>query len=137
MGANDHVETKKRGKRAAQSSVVGESYDAEFRGYINLDLTDDQKASWAKWAGSPDEAAWLESSVSDGVNLSLRIDPRSGGFLASATQRRVGSPNAGLCVTARAREAVSALSRVVYCLAILGEKERWEDTQPLANPDRW
>jgi hypothetical protein len=75
--------------------------------------------------------------VGDGVNLSLKLDPKGGGFLASATQRRADSPNAGLVVTARGRDAATAWGRCLFCLALLGHKERWEDTQPLANPDRW
>lgn len=124
-------------KSPRQKGKVGASYDAPFRGYINLNLSDEQKASFEVWAAS--EAPWdaLAGFVSDGVNLSLRIDPKSGGFLASATQRREDSPNAGLVVTARASGAAKALFRVLFCLVVLSHEERWESTQPLADPDRW
>jgi hypothetical protein len=117
---------------------VGTGYDAPFRGYINLNLSTGQKDAYDKWFDSGSFAEQLSFQVGDGVNLSLKIDPKGGGgFLASATQRREDSPNAGLVVTARASDPVKALGRVVYCLTILSHKPAWEDTQPLADPDRW
>ena len=116
---------------------VGKGYDAPFRGYINLMLTDEQKAHWLKW--SETNAFWLQldAFVSDGVNIAVKVDPKGTGFLASATQRSEASANAGLVVTARGKDASIALSRVVFVLSVLGRKERWEDTQPIADPDRW
>lgn len=137
MGVNDHVDKKPRKKPSQQPSGVEKSYQAEFKGYINLELTDAQKAAWVEWGDTQAPFEWFAGQVEDGVNLAIRIDPKSGGFLASATQRRESSPNAGLCVTARAREPWAALSRLLYCLAILSHGETWEAVQPMANPDRW
>lgn len=116
---------------------VGEQYDAPFRGYINLQLSPEQKETYDAWASSESFWQWLQSSVEEGVNLSLKLDPKGTGYLASATQRRVSSPNAGLVVTARAGDAAKALGRCLFCLAILSHSERWEDLVPLADPDRW
>lgn len=116
---------------------LGESYDAEFKGYINLTLSDAQKSSYPQWVASAAFPRQLEGFTADGINFSLKIEPKGGGFLASATQRRVGSPNAGYCVTARAKDAVTALGRCVYCVTILSRAERWTDVQDVANPDRW
>ena len=129
----------KNGKErpAKREGKVGTGYDAPFRGYINLNLSDEQKADWLTWSATDSFWMQLDAFVSDGVNLAIKIDPKGSGFLASATQRREDSPNAGLVVTARGKDASIALSRVVFVLAVLGRKERWEDTQPLADPDRW
>jgi hypothetical protein len=116
---------------------VGKGYDAPFRGYINLNLSDEQKAAYDKWAASSSLWEALEFNVAAGVNISLKLDPKSEGFLASATQRAEASPNAGLVVTARGRDAATAWGRVLYCLTVLNRKERWEETQPVADPDRW
>lgn len=124
-------------KRTGKPSVVGKGNDAPFRGYINLNLTDDQKSAFDSWSGSASVWEALEFQVADGVNLSLKQDPKSDGFLASGTQRREASPNAGLVVTARGRDAATAWGRLLYCLTLLSRKEKWEETQPLANPDRW
>lgn len=119
------------------SGGVATSYDAPFRGYINVQLSDAQKATYEQWCASASYWETLEFSVADGINVSLKIEPKSGGYIASATQRRAGSPNAGLVVTARGKDASTALGRVIFILAILSHAERWEDIQPLANPDRW
>lgn len=129
----------KNGKErpARSKGKVGAGYDAPFRGYINLNLSDEQKTAWLKWSESASFWEALAHHVADGVNLAVKVDPKGTGFLASATQRRETSPNAGLVVTARGKDASVALSRCVYCLVILGHKERWEYTQPVADPDRW
>ena len=111
--------------------------NAEFRGYVNLNLSEDEKERYPAWAASGAYWEALEGFTEAGVNLSLKRERKTGGFLASGTQRAADSPNAGLCVTARGRDASTALGRLLFCLTILSKKERWEDTQPLANPDRW
>jgi hypothetical protein len=125
------------GKFQGKGKEKKKGYDAPFVGYVNLQLTDEQKEAYVSWAAS--ESFWeqLEYQVGDGVNLSIKVDVKSGGFIGSATQRREDSPNAGLVVTARGGSVTKALGRTLYCLTILSHKEQWVDTQPLANPDRW
>ena len=135
MGVNDHREPKRKSNR--KQSSVGEGWDAAFRGYINVNLSEEQKEAWGDYHSSAHAWAQFDASVSDGVNLSIRYDAKGQCFLASATQRREGSPNAGLVVTARGGEPLISLTRLLYTLAFLGSAERWEDIQPLANPDRW
>src|SRR3954462_12338537 len=124
-------------KPTRKQDKVGSLDGADFRGYINLNLSDEQKEAYVLWAASGSFWEALEYNTGAGVNLSLKRDAKGGGFLASATQRDSNSPNAGLCVTARGKDATTAWGRVLYCLTILNRKARWEDTQPLANPDRW
>jgi len=111
--------------------------NADFRGYINLELSETQKAAYPSWSQSGAYWEALEAFTDAGVNLSLKRERKTGGFLASATQRDPDSPNAGLCVTARGKDAGTAFGRVLFILTLLSHKERWEDTQPLSNPDRW
>lgn len=120
-----------------KSNSVATVDNAPFRGYINLTITEDQKRAFDKWQESASLWEVLEASVADGVNLAVKRDPKGSGFLSSATQRRVDSPNAGLVVTARGSSAATSWARLLYCLAILSRAERWEDVQPMADPDRW
>lgn len=124
-------------KRARKPGTLGESYDAVFRGYINLNLSADQKASFEPWSEGASPMEVLQASVEDGINISLKLEAKSGGYLASATQRRVSSPNAGLVVTARAGGAAKALLRLLFCLVLLSHSERWEVLAPMSDPDRW
>jgi hypothetical protein len=136
-GKARYGDTDGKNKPARKPSGVGGGMDAAFRGYINLQLSADQKAAYEDWSGSASLWEALQGFCSDGVNLSLKLDPRSEGYIASGTQRRESSPNAGLVVTARARDAGTALGRLLFSLTILSHAERWEDMQPIADPDRW
>lgn len=122
---------------AVRQQTVKETYDATFRGFINLSLSEEQKEKFPAWFESSSFWEAFEAFSADGVGFSCKRDPRSDGYLASATQRRTGSINAGLVVTARAGDAAKALGRVVFSVLVLSHKERWEDTQPVADPDRW
>lgn len=136
MRKDDYARKNGVDKPVRKQGSVGKD-NAEFRGYINLNLSADQKAQYPAWfaGSSPWEA--LEAFVGDGVNIALKREKGGEGFLASATHRREDSPNAGLCVTARGRDAATAFGRVLYCLTLLGHSERWEDLQPMADPERW
>jgi len=135
---SDGKDTSKKGKAGqGAAGAVGESYDAPFRGYINLNLSDDQKRAYARWVETASMWEQLEASAADGVHLAVKYSPKEACFLASATQRRVASPNAGLVVTARGKDATTAWGRILYILAVLSKDVKWEATQPMADPDRW
>lgn len=130
-------DTDGKDKPTKKSGTLGEGYDAAFRGYVNINLTAEQKAAFDKWSGSASVTETLNAAVADGVNLSLKYEAKAKTFLASGTQRREGSPNAGLVVTARGSEPQKAFLRLLFTLAFLSRTPRWEDTQPVADPDRW
>jgi len=124
-------------KSSRKSGSVDGVDDAEFRGYVNLNLGAAEKAVWLEWAQT--SVVWdaLDYQVSCGVNVSVKRDRKNDAFVASGTQRDPKSPNAGLVVTARGRSAAIALSRLIFSLGVLDRTERWEDTQAVADPDRW
>jgi len=128
---------KARSNAAGKRGAVAGLYDAPFRGYINLNLSADEKAGYDEWAAGSTLWDVLDVQAADGVNLAVKVDPKGDGFLASATQRRAASVNAGLVVTARGKTPTVAWGRLLYCLAILSRSESWEETQPMADPDRW
>ena len=122
----------RRNKKAA-----GEE-DAEFKGYVNLVLSEADKEAFGAWAKGNDPIPTLDGVVSDGVQISVKQDRKTvGGFIASGTMRRNDSPNAGLCVTARAKAPGMALWRLLFSFTLLYRTGHWEDTQPMADPDRW
>lgn len=125
------------GKSVGKRKSVGTGYDAPFQGYVNVELSDAQREVFQAWREGASPWEQLEASVSDGVNIAVKFVPGDALFLASGTQRREGSANAGLVVTARGRDAGTALLRLLYILAYLSHKPAWEDTQKRANPDRW
>lgn len=137
MARGDYSSKNGKDKPARGAGKVGGGYDAAFRGFINVNLSEDDKARFEAWFASASFWEVLKGQVADGVSVSVKVNQRDGGFIASAQQRRADSPNAGLVVTARGREPDVALGRVVFILALLSHSERWEDVQPMADPDRW
>jgi len=111
-------------------------YNADFRGYINVNLSEEQRDHLPLWLENADVEKFCKAWCATGLVLSMKLDPKTGNFMASATQRNEQSHNAGLAVTARANSPVKALQRLLYILDILGAG-KWEDVQPMADPDRW
>ena len=132
-----YEDTKGKDRKRGSTKGVGAGYDAPFRGYINLNLSDEQKATYVAWSETASPWETFAVMVEDGVNIAVKRDPKGEGYLASATHRREDSPNAGLVVTARAKEPSLAWGRLLFILAVLSRHARWEDTQPVADPDRW
>jgi hypothetical protein len=130
-----HKDRKPRAK--SKGSDGGSADNAEFRGYINLPLSVEEKENWAVWSGTSDVWAVLDAQIGLGINVSVKREKGGQLFVGSATQRDPSSPNAGLVITARGQSAWVALTRVLYCLVVLSRSDRWEDTQPVADPDRW
>jgi len=111
-------------------------YNAVFRGYINVNLSEEQRDHLPTWLEQADVERLCKAYCATGLVLSMKLDAKTGNFMASATQRNEQSHNAGLAVTARANSPVKALQRLLYILDILGSG-KWEDVQPMADPDRW
>lgn len=136
MASKDFGQNGKNKPHAKQDSV-GSDDNSPFRGYINVNLTDLEKQAYPEWAKPETVFEVFAAAVASGVNVSVKREVKSQGFLASGTQRDIHSVNAGLCVTARAKDPVTAFGRLMFILGVLNRSENWEDTAPLASPDRW
>lgn len=135
MGINDRRQEAKEAKREAGSA--GKSGVAEWRGYINVDLSPDEKAQFDEWMRGDDPWDILTEIAAAGCVVTVKTNAGSTGFMASITQRSPASVNAGLCVTARASSAGKALFRAVFLVASLGVAEDWTKGHEVADPDRW
>lgn len=135
MGTNDRAQDSREAKKAAARK--GSGGEAEWRGYVNVELSAAQKAQFDDWAATG--APWdvLEEVGCAGVVVTVKVEKSGTGFIASATQRDTASLNAGLCVTARARTAGKAFMRLLFTLEVVGPSGDWTRGQPVADPDRW
>ena len=79
----------------------------------------------------------LNLAVAEGIAVSVKLDPAGGGSIAAATQRNPGDRNAGLCITARGRDAVVAWGRLMFVLHVVGVASDWEAAGTVSDPDRW
>lgn len=135
MGMNDREQDAAEERKANRAMKAGAV--ADWRGYVNVDLSNAQKREHDDWAQTGEAWEVLDDVLATGCVLSLKTNPGAGGYLASLTQRNPTSVNAGLCVTARARTAGVALTRVLYIVQFLGVHNDWAASHPPADPDRW
>lgn len=131
------VRAKENGMRESEVPAPRmDVYNAPFKGYINVNLSDEQKDRMPAWVDSVEMDELVRFWCISGCVLSMKLDPKTGNYMASVTQRKEDSPNAGLAVTARAGHPVKALYRLLYVLDILGGGA-WQEQHPMADPDRW
>lgn len=136
--SNGNYADKDGKERKARKHVTDEQADnAPFVGYVNVDLTDQQKAAYTKWAETASLWEQFTFFVSVGVNVSVKRERSSGGYLASGTQRDPTSVNAGLVVTARGKDPVTAFGRLVYTLTLLEKTGAWTRPKQRVDDDRW
>lgn len=132
----NEIKAEKRAK-AADARAAKAAAQAEWRGYINVQLSAEEKAEFDDWMHLEEPWDRLTEAVENGCVVSLKKDGSSSAFLCSITQRTEGHVNAGLSITARSKEAGKALFRAVFLVARLGVQENWEQAAPLADDDRW
>lgn len=123
-------------KSARKSGKLASEYNASFNGFVNITLTEEQKTAFGDWSPS---APWVEilSDLSDdGVVFSLKKDFKGDTYMASLTQRREDSENAGLCVTARSSDAGVAMLRILYIASQI-LPTAWREAEEERKEDRW
>ena len=103
VGTNDRARNSREEQKAAARK--GGGGEAEWRGYVNVELSASQKAQFDDWAATGTPWDVLEEVGGAGVVVTVKVEKGGQGFIASATQRDAASLNAGLCVTARAKSA--------------------------------
>lgn len=135
MGANDRELEARESRAEARRAKAPKQ--AEWRGYINADISEGVKAQWDDWMCTEGPWEHLQAIVETGCVVSLKLDGHSSRFLGSITQRNPDSVNAGLCVTARGSTPEKALFRAVFTVAWLGVNASWSESAPVADDDRW
>ena len=91
---------------------------APFVGYVNITLTSDDKDDYEAWSNESDvvEEQYL-SALELGYQFSIKYDLASEAFLCSASQFRIGRPDAGLIYSARSNHPFAALHKAVYVVS--------------------
>lgn len=113
------VEGVKRGGRKSQSHETKtrekRMEKVEWKGYINVTLTEAQKRSYVAWINDPDIFSnALELALRDGYKLSVDYQLRENAYRASFYCQNADLPEAGFCLSVFAREYGTALNKLVY-----------------------
>jgi len=135
MGNNDRTQNAREEASAARRAR--DRADAQWRGYVNVVVSDALKAQFDDWARTDEPWVLLGELATSGCVVSVKAGSDAGTFLATITQRTAGHVNAGLCISARAGEAGKALFRALFCVSIMGPDPDWSAFGRVADPDRW
>lgn len=123
MGSLDNArqEAKDARRKKAAASAQDRAKDrVEFAGFVNVNLTDSQRAAWAAWHLQGEEVDDAIQDITDGVGkLSLSFDKRQGCFICSLFVTGAGRPDAGLILTMRGDHWYKALSRTAFVFSLI------------------
>jgi len=135
MGVNDRKQDAAEARRDKRGSA--RPADADWRGYVNVSLSEGDKAGLADWLAAYELSELLSACVLAGVTLSVKYLAHDSCCLASGTVRDSASVNYGYTVTARAGNPLTALERLLYSLSLVGLDTEWATSPYVVREDRW
>jgi hypothetical protein len=113
----------------ADSSKTGKGKQkVEWKGYVNLSLSEEQKAGFGVWAADTD--IWenaVPTLIERGYVLSVAYDDYNQSVVAGLYCVNVADENAGWKLTARGEYPDVALARLIYIHLVLLEGN-WSDS---------
>lgn len=136
MGATRSNEKYGRKKTTGTQSQPAADGRTPFAGFVNVTLTDAQRAHYKGWMENEElvqEA--IEAVIDTAGKLSVSIDQRQGVFIGTVFVSKQGRPDAGLVLTMRGDTWYKALTRVVYVFDIVCAGDL--STRKTAQPDGW
>lgn len=106
-----------RERRTAKKTAKKERETVAFRGFINANPSQDDKATFEGWLSQEDEFAesWAEA-CENGYKFTVTYEENGHYYRATAATWVSGDPNAGLVLSLRASDPIKALQRVVWWL---------------------
>jgi len=114
------VGSQKQLKQDARSSSIGKTDKrvkvpfAEFR-FVRIELSEKEKSEFKALLDSGEFAEIpLDEWLDRGYKLTVSRDDKSSGVICSVTAVYTNAPDAGLVLTARGRDAITALSVLAY-----------------------
>lgn len=125
MGLNDHLDKRNKTPKPKNAKPSTASY-GEWRGFINVHLTDAVKKQWFQWAADTTTFyGELEQMCRDGYKITLKWEERNDAFSAFATPKDSDHDNAGWGLSERAGDPFTALHRLVYIHSVVLSRD-WD-----------
>ena len=88
---------------------------ADFKGFINVNLTSEHKDAIQKWDLETDDVFdWIASELTGGYKVSFSYNPQNDTVAASIMCVAAKSPNAGYVVNSFAKDIYTALKALMY-----------------------
>jgi len=105
-------------RKARNSDEHSNANEVKWGGFIDIRLTEDQKAAFYVWQRENEPGMWEEFAevVAKGFKFGLSYDAENGCYIATftASGRAVIGLDQRYCLTARAPEWPTALSLLLY-----------------------
>lgn len=99
---------------AAQSNHKPSTTDASFKGWVNVDLSPNDKEQFVEWQAHEDWGGIMNVHMTRGITYSVKYDADNECYLAKAFHADKEHVSGGYAVTMRARDGVTAFARCVY-----------------------
>ena len=98
-----------------QQLLGKEHKEAQFKGFFNYELDNDQKAACKAFMREDEEIMLLiEEAIASGYKITVALNPKNGSLTASMQQKWSGEANAGMCMTAHAKHWYDAVAVLVF-----------------------
>jgi len=135
---------KKREDQAAAEAPVGkyaprELGEVEWGGFINCNLSPDQKTDFGEWVVSEDVGVWslLEDAVTQGLKYGLTWDEQNQCYIATLTGNGCLTINKRFCLTSRAGTYGEATALLMFKHVVLAQGD-WGTYRPRTRGfDNW
>lgn len=115
-----------RKPKAKQEEKLWEK--AKWEGFVNLKLTpEEKKAIKDNLLNEEDCFATLQALAEDGYKVSLSYSIPEDVYTAAVTGTYQGRPNAGITMSLRHREIVTAVSGLSWCHQEAGKDGEWTE----------
>lgn len=106
--SSESLQGKKGSPRDKKSDYV-------WQGFVDIPLSEAQKADFKSWNVEADDIlAAVASVVTDGYKVTLSHDEKHGTYQASLTCLADGDPNRGFTMSGRAGDPLKALAVALY-----------------------
>lgn len=132
--SDEQIKMRRDAREVVEARLRGS--DAKFEGFVNVNLTGDEKAEFAGWVETADFAGLLSFVVEEGNVLSVKAGKEGKGFSAAVTCRWAKSTNAGWCVNMRADDPLKACWRVLFVVCVL-LKGDWREANARRGESDW
>lgn len=101
-----------------------ETKQSEWRGFVDVKLTQDEKEKFAAWdVQDGDLWVFMADSIASGHKLSLTYNKQNDQYVASFTGQQEKGSNAGLTLSAYAKDWYDAIRVLVFKHAVLLEAD--------------
>jgi len=110
-------------RHTGKKPLTDNRWAAEFVGWVNMEIADDQRSEFELWAQGTDVWGLLDTYTATGHKFTTSYDDANVAHVASVFCRNETSPNAGLMVSQRSGSVGRALLKLLFLLE--GRPDAW------------